>query len=496
MDWTAYLPRDTRALAYPEGRRRFTLESPMRFALVYLRHHMTSPEGRISLSEAHVEWSNMARELMYPMRLREWRHALAAPRECAKSTWWFLFIPLWAAAHGHRQFIAAFADSATQAETHLLTFKQELDNNPLLRKDFPDLCTAARRGRGTSQADNRGLYIAESGFVFAAKGVDSKTLGLKIGQRRPDMLVLDDVESDEKSYSLAKAGARLGTLCDAILPLNERAAVVLTGTVTMAGSLVHQVVQTANGGEPPEWITDQKIRCHHYAPILPNDDGTERSIWPEKWPLEYLKSIQGTVSYAKNFANMPRARGGRYWSDNSFTYGRLPQTNIRLLSIDPHVSRSTNSDFTGITIVGYSTPHDSFEVIYSTETKVRGSQLRTLVLRLIAEHSVTAVLIETNQGGDLWTDAGNTLSHLPCKTLTVHQHESKEVRAARALEEYEMGRVVHRARFEKLELQMTAFPKVVHDDMVDSLSAAFIEIRKRAKVQPKPPLGTVTSTIG
>ena len=42
-------------------------------------------------------------------------------------------------------------------------------------------------------ADRVSLYHARSGFVFAAAGMDSSNLGMKVGDRRPDLLILDDI---------------------------------------------------------------------------------------------------------------------------------------------------------------------------------------------------------------------------------------------------------------------------------------------------------------
>jgi hypothetical protein len=131
------------------------------------------------------------------------------------------------------------------------------------------------------------MVIRKSGFVFAAKGIDASSLGMKVGAQRPDLLLLDDVEPDEAQYSVYQAGKRLKTITDAILPLNIYARVVLSGTVTMPGSVTHQLVRWAKGerDDANAWVGDEKFRVHHHLPIEQRPDGTERSVWPQKWPL-------------------------------------------------------------------------------------------------------------------------------------------------------------------------------------------------------------------
>src|SRR3546814_3571818 len=124
-------------------------------------------------------------------------------------------------------------------------------------------------------ADTQDLYQAQSGFVFAAGGADVSVLGMKVEDKRPDLLILDDLEPDEASYSLYQMEQSRGTLTDAILPLNIRARVILAGTVTMPGSITHQMVKAAavqNGELPEEAIEEriatQKLNVYPYKPFV------------------------------------------------------------------------------------------------------------------------------------------------------------------------------------------------------------------------------------
>lgn len=230
-----------------ELRRIVTEADPLAFALTYLWHHLSSEQTgwQVTLSPVHVGWCDDARRWIHPVtRPAQYRDAYIAPRSMGKSTWWFLILPLWAAAHGHTRFTAAFSNSTVQAETHLSTFKHELETNRRLRYDYPQLCRPYRREQGTVAADRISLYRAASGFSFAARGMDSGNLGMKIGADRPDLMILDDIEPGESNYSAMLAEKRLTTLLDDILPLNVFARTVLVGTTVMQDSVLDQLRQT------------------------------------------------------------------------------------------------------------------------------------------------------------------------------------------------------------------------------------------------------------
>jgi len=477
---------DGPAYASPLGRKAATYGDPLAFAVVYLGHHLRDADGRITLSSIHVAWAESAKRWMRvdtePM---DDRRSEVAPRESGKSTWHFLLLPMWAAAHGHKRFAAAFANTPSQAETQLASFKAELGSNVLLRADYPELCEPKTRGRGTVEADRVSLYHAQSGFVFAASGMDSANLGLKVGNTRPDLLIMDDIEPHESNYSPALAAKRLDTLQSAILPLNIRASVILVGTVTMPGSVVHQVAQYGNGSRAPElqWVAEQHIVARHFPALVTEDDGSRVSIWPEKWPTQMLLDMQHTRHYLKNYANDPRGGEGGYWTIEDLKREPADSGLVithRLLSVDPAVTTKGTSDFTGLTVLGFSRPEGRVVVLGSWQVKLDPEKLRARVLDIVNDYDVGLLLVETNQGGDLWR---GIFHHLPIPLKTVHQSASKEVRAAEALNHTQRGKVTlaEGADLAALEAQLVSFPNAPHDDMLDSFTSGVIYFMSTTK---------------
>ncbi|MCE7081153.1 hypothetical protein [Streptomyces sp. ST2-7A] len=512
--WATYLTRfEPDLLRAPAGRRTLTRTDPLLFALIYFRHHLASDEtgGHVSFSDFHLELCAAVRQwIRDDLEPAELREAVIAPRESGKSTWCFLILPAWALAHGHRTYVAAFADSGHQAEQHLSSFKQELDDNPLLRADYPDLCTPARRESGTTVADRQDMYVSTSGIAFMARGIDSSTLGTKWRNKRPDLLLFDDIEPDASNYSDYQKDKRLHSVVTTVFAMNLNAAVLIAGTVTMPGSIIHDLVRqiTDTGAtDLPAWPREENVVVRYFPALVATDDGGERSLWPQRWPLDYLKSIAHTAAFQLNLMNNPRGRQGDYWQHDDFIHATLGVSATRwILEIDPAVTTTGKSDWTGMAVVAYKPPtppptdrdmkapppvpehlaalaaaHPRInprlgmcEVLYAQQVRYAGDRLRAEVLRLLARYPrIRAVRIEVNQGGELWRTVLHNLP--PGVKLLVHtQHAPKDVRFTRALNLYQTGRVVHTEQLPRAEDQMTAYPKAAHDDVADAVVSALL----------------------
>jgi hypothetical protein len=463
-------------------RRTITRADPLLFAVIYFPHHLrgTATGDVITFSDAHLGWARTAQRWLQPVTgPRQFRQFEAAPRETGKTTWWFLIIPTWAAAHKIVRFIAAFADTYDQSVGHLRTFRSELKNNAMIRRDYGGLVHTTRNTemRGLL-VENESLLITADGFVFAARGADTSSLGLKVGEKRPDLIILDDIEPHEGKYSLASVKKRGHTLTEAILPLNEHARVMWIGTTTRHGSLAHQLVQHADGTLEPdkdnEWIDDQRFEARRWPPIVPNDDGTERSIWPAKWSLEYLRSVSGTRAYAKNMDNQPVSDSGDYWSKEDITYASTidePLVRKQILVLDPDVNdRSETSDWTGVCVAGVLDKRVLIREL--TQVRKTGRALKDFGLTMLARFpNIKRVVIECNQGYTMWLDI---FADFPVPVDLVVADYPKPIRASMALNHYQARptKVLHEQTFRAGEAQMISFPNVTHDDMVDAVAWA------------------------
>jgi phage terminase large subunit-like protein len=330
------------------------------------------------------------------------------------------------------------------------------------------------------------MFIADNRFVFTARGIDASVLGLKVGVARPDLIVFDDIEPDESSYSVYQAKKRLVTVTDTIMPMNVRARIVFVGTVTMPGGITHQLVshKLHPNEDDPAWIVDESVIAHYYPAIVTNEDGSEESLWPEKWPWHWMVSQRHTRSFAKNFMNLPITLDGDYWLEEDFRYGNLETATRTIISIDPAVTTSKAADFTGVAVISYSPSARKCVIRECLALKLSGDKLRARVLALFEsdDYVVSGVLIESNQGGDTWL---SVFHDMPCRVRFRVQTEKKEIRATNLLDKYQRKNVLHARPLSALQEQMLAYPNVLHDDLIDAVGTG-VEyfMRKRRKHEP------------
>jgi hypothetical protein len=393
----------------------------------------------------------------------EVRDAWVAPRESGKSTMLFLGLTLWAMAYGWRKFIVVYSDTEGQARTHLRSLKLELAQNERLRRDFPELCAPLKVGGRAVLNDMTG-YLAGNGSALMIKGMNSATLGVKMRERRPDALFLDDIEPKEGRYSIEQKNTRLTDLIDAILPCNFNAVVQIVGTTVMHGSIIHDIIEGA------DWVRAQNIQLHHFPGIIEDPvTGEERSCWPEKWSLEFLrhKRLTDKRSYAKNFENRPVPADGTFWDDDDITYADLsPYVSERILVLDPAAKSKKTNDETGIGMLGFAENVQKVLVERVVGVRLKPEELRQQVHQIVARHRIRRVVVDVTNGGD-WVV--NSLGPLPggARFLPVSIRRSKADRFSDLHYRYQRRKVVHLRPFPELETQMKAYPRTLHDDRID-----------------------------
>ena len=169
------------------------------FARLYCRHLLAHSDSRLH--------RDLYALLQPTPEQRGMRVAIAAPRGSAKSTVVSLIYVLWCLCHRTEQYIVLLSDTADKAADFLSQVKAELETNPHLQEDFPDLCEpVGRKPPPTRWRKNE--IITRTNVKVTALGGGQKLRGRKHGAHRPSLILLDDVENEDNTAT-ADARAQL-----------------------------------------------------------------------------------------------------------------------------------------------------------------------------------------------------------------------------------------------------------------------------------------------
>jgi len=296
----------------------------------------------------------------------------AMPRGSGKSTlceW----ASIWALVYGHRQFVVVIGSDQSIAEQMLDSIKAHLEQNDLLAEDFPEATYPIRaleginaRARGQTidgrptkiewTADQITLASAPGaacgGAAVRVAGITGRIRGLKHTRPdgktiRPDLVLIDDPQTDESAASPSQCATREKILSGAILGLagpGRKIAGLCTVTVIrtddLADRLLDRTRHPAWQGERTKLVYDwpeadelwgqyAELRREgqrsgagtgaadaFYAERQAEMDRGSRVAWPARKAEDELSAIQhawnlridrGESAFAAEFQNAPLA---------------------------------------------------------------------------------------------------------------------------------------------------------------------------------------------
>jgi phage terminase large subunit-like protein len=152
---------------------------------------------------------------------------------------------------------------------------------------------------------------------------------------------------------------------------------------------------------------------------------------------------------------------------DDFRLSAVPDISSVTVNVDPAVTSTTKSDFTGISVTASDSERKHGYVLYSERFKGSPAEAMNRVARLYDMHMANCVVGEVNNGGDyIKTVLQQIRSDIPFKS--VHASQGKVARAEPVAMLYEQGRIHHVGSPQMhaaLEEEWTSWiPKGIKDD--------------------------------
>ena len=328
-----------------------------------------------------------------------------------------------------------------------------------------------------------GKWSTSAGGQYYAAGVGGALAG-----RGADLFVIDDPhsEQDVKSNSrLAFDTAWSWFQTGPLQRLMPGGAIIVIMTrwslLDLTGRLIDY--QTKN----PEAIPWEIVEL---PAILNENEDDEKSLWPEQWSLEALKSTKASID--------PRYWNAQYMqqptSENSAIVSRKmwriweadepPKCEYIIQSWDTAFETKNNSDYSACTTWGIfynEDENDTPQVILLDAIKDRMAfpELKVVALKQYKEWEPDAFIVEKKAAGAPLIQELRAMG-IPVQEFSPSRGNDKMVRLNAVADLFSSGKVwapdTRWAR-EVIE-EMAAFPVGEHDDFVDTTTQALLRFRQ------------------
>ena len=300
-----------------------------------------------------------------------------------------------------------------------------------------------------------------NGFGVIGVGLNVGIRGARLGEFRPDLIILDDVDSDHDSREVTSK--KLRTISSAILPAGSPSA-----TVLFIQNRIHRdscIAQIADGRaelllgasvfQEPAVLGLEYERVEVDGGVRYRVVGGE-ATWPEGQSLAVCeKQINewGLGVFLSESQHEDRPEGGlwdRGRDIDPYRVGAVPVALRRIvIGVDPSGSKGTEA---GIVAAGLGTDNRAYVL---ADLSCAGTTNQWVSAAIAKYHALKAdsIIAERNYGGDLVEAAFKSVDNRVLIKM-VNATRGKLVRAEPIQQRYERGLVSHVGVFPELEAEL------------------------------------------
>jgi phage terminase large subunit-like protein len=204
----------------------------------------------------------------------------------------------------------------------------------------------------------------------------------------------------------------------------------------------------------------------------------QRNLNPDAY-REFVERYEGTTVGRQEMEGELLELAGSILKQDDIHRNRVkrpPELRRKIVSVDPSAKSGEDTDENGIVVAG-TDGDDAYVLDDCTQPCTSSAQeWATAAVMAYRRWDCDAIVVETNQGGDLVTDAIRAIDHR-IRVIGVWATKSKRARAEPVGALYERGRVHHVGVFVMLEKQLTSWvPGAQSPDRMDALVHAIAHL--------------------
>ena len=264
----------------------------------------------------------------------EWFEVLSWSRELAKSTI-VMFCIMYLTLTGKKRNVILASATQTSAEKLLRPYKANLEANGRIKAFYGEQMNLGQWSDGE--------FVTKGGAAFYAIGAGNAPRGSRNESIRPDVLLVDDFDTDEDCRNPATIEKKWNWWEKALYPTRS---VSEPTTIIFCGNIIAKDTCVARAGQ----------KADHWDIVnLTDKDGN--STWPEKNKPEDIARIRRSISnaaYQGEYMNNPVTEGKVF---KNLPYGKVPALKKFKFLIaygDPSYSNTKNkaSSYKALSLIG------------------------------------------------------------------------------------------------------------------------------------------------
>lgn len=410
--------------------------------------------------------------------------AIAAPRGHAKSTAITHAYTLANIVTRNRDFILIVSDTEQQSSYFLNDLKKEILDNDDLRMAFGIV--------GLAKDTETDIIIQFDGNYLCrviAKGSEQKLRGIKWNNKRPNLIICDDLENDEMVMNEDRRKKFRNWFSGALLPSRSANGLVrYVGTILHMDSMLQRLMPKEydkTNERTPLSTKSTSNTAWKSAIYWAHDSDYSHILWPQYWSKErllrerehYIQQGQAD-KYAQEYLNRPIDEANSFFRKSdlpAMTQKDRELSKIYYVGVDLAFTLKQSSDFTSF-VVGGVDEQGTLHIVETIKDRMDSVEAVKWMLELNKKYNPQYFFFEK---GAL---TQSILPHLHVAMIENNNYFTYEL-FARTGDKIQFAQTI-RARmrlqrvkfdheadwFPDLEQELLRFPRDVHDDQVDALA--------------------------
>lgn len=450
------------------------------------------------------------------------RHiAWACPRQHAKTAWLSNIFLVHQIVFRHKKYIVLFSETTDVAGDFITWARYQLKLNDKLREDFGELLHVKAT---MNELDNKYEFITSSGTKVEAKGLGTQVRGLRHGSTRPDLFILDDIESDESTSTPEQIAKAKAWFNESMMPaLDKNGIIIYLGTILCYGSLLHYVLEERKDFESRKFaaiksFAKRKDLWDKWREIYREDSpdaadnarkfyekhekemlGGAEILWPGYWTyydLIVLREENGIKAFNQEYQNNPTDEERQIFKPEYFERFFFDDNDLEALDTSNYgaVDIAMGKEKGDYSVIVSGAVNNETGTIYVYDAFMERCHPDVLIDEVIThtfENQYEGLAVEAQLAQEFIAD--KMTEALQAKGYPAHtrlkqikQRTRKELRIEALLPDIQKGKIRFHRKFRnspELE-QFTMYPMHNHDDFPDAVSMlTMVAKEKRATIR-------------